>query len=88
MIACPGCDSLDITEIRVTTTERAEEYAIECADCGITWPAGWITGLDGPELDGPSVHVQPIFTLKSAMDPGEPMRVTASDYHDPARWWL
>jgi len=34
------------------------------------------------------VTVQPIFTLKSVHDPGEPMRVRSLDYHDPARWWL
>jgi hypothetical protein len=35
-----------------------------------------------------SVHVQPIFTLKSGMDSGYPMRVTAADYHNPNRRWL
>jgi hypothetical protein len=34
------------------------------------------------------VAVQPIFTLKSVHDPGEPMRVRSSDYHDLTRWWL
>ncbi len=29
----------------------------------------------------------PIFTLKSVMDPGDPMRVRPSDYHDPDRRW-
>ena len=34
------------------------------------------------------VTVQPLFTLKSAQDPGEPMRVAVPDYQDPDRWWL
>jgi hypothetical protein len=34
------------------------------------------------------VYVQPIFTLKSVMDAGAAMRVTPSDYADPARRWL
>jgi hypothetical protein len=29
-----------------------------------------------------------MFTLKSAMDAGQTMRVGASDYDDPLRWWL
>jgi hypothetical protein len=35
-----------------------------------------------------SVSVQPLFTLKSLMDPGGFMRVTAADYADTGRWWL
>ena len=35
-----------------------------------------------------SVSVQPLFTLKSVMDPGGFMRVTAADYADTGRWWL
>jgi len=35
--ACPGCGNTDnIGEIRITT-ERAEEYALECGDCGEVW---------------------------------------------------
>ena len=34
------------------------------------------------------VTVQPLFTLKSVQDPGEPMRVAVRDYQDPDRWWL
>ena len=34
------------------------------------------------------VTVQPVFTLKSVQDPGEPMRVAVRDYQDPDRWWL
>ena len=30
----------------------------------------------------------PMFTLKSAMDSGQAMRVGAADYDDPLRWWL
>jgi hypothetical protein len=33
-------------------------------------------------------HSGPMFTLKSAMDPGEPMHIRPADYHDPQRWWL
>ena len=34
---CPACGNADtISEIRITT-ERAEEYALECGDCGETW---------------------------------------------------
>jgi hypothetical protein len=35
-----------------------------------------------------SVAVQPLFTLKSVFDAGDPMRITASDYGDTLRWWL
>jgi hypothetical protein len=31
---------------------------------------------------------RPIFTLKSLSDPGDPMRVQASEYQDPDGWWL
>ena len=34
---CPACDNTDnLSEIRITT-ERAEEYALECGDCGEVW---------------------------------------------------
>ena len=33
-------------------------------------------------------RVGPMFTLKSAMDAGQTMRVGVSDYDDPLRWWL
>jgi hypothetical protein len=29
-----------------------------------------------------------ICVLKTLLDGGSPMRVTAPDYHDPDRWWL
>jgi hypothetical protein len=67
-------------------------------------PAQWlieeynITDLAGiclvDELDecerpvGGHVNVAPMFALKSVMDAGTAMRVTASDYSDPGRWWL
>jgi hypothetical protein len=35
-----------------------------------------------------SVAVQPLYMLKSMLESGEPMRVTASDYGDTDRWWL
>lgn len=34
------------------------------------------------------VYVQPMFTLKSATDPGTKMQVNQADYNDPMRWWL
>ena len=66
-------------------------------------PARWLiaefeaTDLEDYETDtlteavlGPrcSVYVQPLFTLKSVMEAGAFMRVTASDYGDSGRWWL
>jgi hypothetical protein len=37
--ACPACGNTEnISEIRITT-ERAEEYALECGDCGEVWPS-------------------------------------------------
>jgi hypothetical protein len=57
-------------------------------------PAGWLlarydaTGPGGLALIKCLASVQPMFTLKSVHDHGEPMRVTASDYADPGRWWL
>ena len=33
-------------------------------------------------------RIGPIFTLKSAMDSGQAMRVGPADYDDPLRWWL
>jgi len=36
--ACPACGSTDnLSEIRITTGERAEGYALEC-ECGEVWP--------------------------------------------------
>jgi len=36
--ACPSCGTTDnISENRITTGERAEEYALECGDCGEVW---------------------------------------------------
>jgi DNA-directed RNA polymerase subunit RPC12/RpoP len=35
---CPACGNTDtISETRITTSERTEEYALECGDCGGTW---------------------------------------------------
>ena len=34
------------------------------------------------------VYVQPMFTLKSALDAGKQMRVSARDYADPNRRFL
>jgi uncharacterized Zn finger protein len=36
--ACPVCGNTDnISETRITTGERTEEYALECGDCGEVW---------------------------------------------------
>jgi hypothetical protein len=35
---CPSCGNADIIgETRITTSERTEEYALECGDCGEVW---------------------------------------------------
>jgi hypothetical protein len=35
---CPSCGNADIiSETRITTGERAEDYALECGDCGEVW---------------------------------------------------
>jgi hypothetical protein len=35
---CPSCgDSGNIHETRITTGERAEEYALECSECHQVW---------------------------------------------------
>jgi hypothetical protein len=37
-VACPACGNTDnISETRITTGERTEEYALECGDCGEVW---------------------------------------------------
>jgi hypothetical protein len=36
---------------------------------------------------GPAV-IKPMIQLRSIMDAGTPMTVTAADYADPERWWL
>ena len=37
VVTCPSCGNSDnISETRITT-ERAEEYALECGDCGEVW---------------------------------------------------
>jgi len=56
-------------------------------------PGGWLLARyeRGRQADPgrrESVSVQPLFTLKSLMDPGGFMRVTAADYADTGRWWL
>ena len=56
-------------------------------------PGDWLLARyeKGREVDAgrrESVPVQPLFTLKSVMDPGGFMRVTAADYSDTGRWWL
>jgi hypothetical protein len=36
--ACPSCGTTDnLSETRITTGERTEEYALECGDCGEVW---------------------------------------------------
>jgi hypothetical protein len=39
------------------------------------------------EWHGP-LAIRPMIQLRSQLDRSAPMRVTPSDYHDPARWWL
>jgi hypothetical protein len=35
---CPFCGNADtISETRITTGERTDEYALECGDCGAVW---------------------------------------------------
>jgi len=36
--ACPSCGTTDnLSETRITTGERTEEYDLECGDCGEVW---------------------------------------------------
>ena len=52
-------------------------------------PADWLLAwYEQRKNQRKSVAVQPLFTLKSVFDAGDPMRVTASDYGDKHRWWL
>lgn len=38
LVGCPSCGNTDtISEIRITTAERTEEYALECGDCSEVW---------------------------------------------------
>jgi hypothetical protein len=38
IVTCPACSNADtISEIRITTGERAEGYALECSECGGIW---------------------------------------------------
>jgi hypothetical protein len=38
MSNCPSCRNAEtISEIRITTSEHTEEYALECGDCGQVW---------------------------------------------------
>ena len=37
---------------------------------------------------GRSAAARPLFTVNSALESCEPMRVSQSDYHDSRRWWL
>jgi hypothetical protein len=37
-VTCPACGNTDtISETRITTSDQAEEYALECGDCGEVW---------------------------------------------------
>ena len=52
-------------------------------------PDGWLLAwYEKRKNQRKSIAVQPLFTLKSVFDAGDPMRVTASDYGDTRRWWL
>jgi hypothetical protein len=38
IVTCPACGNTDdVSETRITTGERTEEYALECGDCGEVW---------------------------------------------------
>ena len=38
MSNCPACHNAStISETRITTSDRTEEYALECGDCGEVW---------------------------------------------------
>ncbi len=61
------------------------------------WLIGEYDATDNPFRDLDDAHggvlwrgiyVQPIFTLKSAMDGGKQMRISARDYADPDRRFL
>ena len=52
-------------------------------------PAQWlIRQFDHAQLAGRTVVTQPMLKLKSNLDAGHPMRVTAADYRQPGRCWL
>lgn len=39
VINCPACgETGNISENRITTSETAEEYVLECGECGEVWP--------------------------------------------------
>lgn len=42
---------------------------------------------DADEVAGPAC-VQPMFTLKTDMEPGTGMCITQDDYADHDRWWF
>jgi hypothetical protein len=55
------------------------------------WLLAEYDATDIEELAGSIGAVQAhrtICVLKTLLDGGSPMRVTAPDYHDPDRWWL
>ena len=38
IVTCPACGNTEnLSEIRITTGERAEGYALECGECGEVW---------------------------------------------------
>ena len=51
------------------------------SDLWTTWE------LPGKNTPGTAV-IKPMIQLRSVMDPGTPMHVSAHDYDDPERWWL
>jgi hypothetical protein len=56
-------------------------------------PGDWLLArYDTGRQPGPGrrepVSIQLFYSLKSGMEPGAFMRVTASDYGDTNRWWL
>ncbi len=61
----------------ILTPDTSNRHAADqCTICGLE-----------PEGRGPAV-IRPMIQLRSIMDAGTPMTVTASDYADPERWWL
>jgi hypothetical protein len=54
----------------------------------VAWLHATFEARSREAFDHASATKGPMFTLKSDMDPGEPMHIQPRDYHDPQRWWL
>jgi len=71
----------------MTRHEIPQEESARAAE----WLLAEYDATDIEELAGSIGAVQArrtICVLKTLLDGGSPMRVTATDYHDPDRWWL